>query len=157
MQNCRDIEPILQVVLAWAIAQPKIRAVTLVGSHARGAARRDSDIDLVLLVTDPHGFRANTAWVEQIDWRTIDTLPNKWEDEDYGVVWSRHVWLKADRGQVELTFASLSWANTNPLDAGTQHVISGGCRILYDPDALLGRLCEAVDRDIEHADCRDPC
>jgi predicted nucleotidyltransferase len=75
VQNCRDIEPILQVVLAWAIAQSKIRAVALVGSHARGTARPDSDIDLMLLTTDPHGFRTDTAWVEQIDWHTIDTLP----------------------------------------------------------------------------------
>lgn len=136
-----QVDLIVQVVLAWATALPKIRAVALVGSHARGTAHRDSDIDLVLLVTDPHGFRVETAWVEQIDWRAIDTVSHKWQDEDYGAAWSRRVWLGADCGQVELTFAPLSWANANPLDAGIRHVISGGCRILYDPDALLVRLC----------------
>jgi hypothetical protein len=157
VENCRGIELILRVVLAWATAQPKIRAVALVGSHARETARPDSDIDLMLLTTDPDGFRADIAWVEQIDWYTIDTHPQKWQDEDYGVAWSRRVWLGADCGQVELTFASLFWANTNPRDAGTRRVISGGCRILYDPDALLVRLCEAVSRQVGHADHRDPC
>jgi uncharacterized protein len=155
--NCQRVERVVQIVLGWAKAQPTIRAVALVGSHARGTARPDSDIDLVLLVTDPHGFRTDITWVEQIDWHTIDTRPQKSQDEDYGVAWSRRVWLGADCGQVELTFASLFWANANPLDAGTRQVISGGCRILYDPDALLLRLCEEVDREIEHADRRDPC
>jgi predicted nucleotidyltransferase len=53
VENCRGIELILRVVLAWATAQPKIRAVALVGSHARGTAGPDSDIDLMLLATDP--------------------------------------------------------------------------------------------------------
>jgi hypothetical protein len=118
-KKCRWFDLIVQVVLVWAKAQPKIRAVALVGSHARGTARPDSDIDLMLLTTDPHGFRADTAWVEQIDWHAIDTLPHKWQDEDYGVVWSRRIWLEADRGQVELTFAPLSWADVKLLDTGT--------------------------------------
>jgi predicted nucleotidyltransferase len=156
-KKCRWVDLIVQVVLVWAKAQPKKRAVALVGSHARGTARPDSDIDLMLLTTDPHGFRADTAWVEQIDWHAIDTLPHKWQDEDYGVVWSRRIWLEADRGQVELTFAPLSWADVKLLDTGTRGVVSGGCRILYDPDALLASVCELVNRLIEHADLRNPC
>ena len=38
---------------AWAASQPDIVAVGLAGSHARGAARPDSDVDLVILSTDP--------------------------------------------------------------------------------------------------------
>jgi hypothetical protein len=64
MHDRLRIEHIIRIVLAWATAQPKIRAVALVGSHARGAARQDSDIDLVLLVRYPQGFRANTTWIE---------------------------------------------------------------------------------------------
>ena len=43
----RWVDLIVQVVLVWAKAQPKIRAVALVGSHARGTARPDSDIDVM--------------------------------------------------------------------------------------------------------------
>jgi predicted nucleotidyltransferase len=78
------IEHIIRIVLAWATAQPKIRAVALVGSHARGAAGQDSDIDLVLLVVDPQGFRTDTTWIEQIEWQALDSHPQKWQDEDYG-------------------------------------------------------------------------
>jgi uncharacterized protein len=139
-----QVNLIVQAVLAWATAQPKIRAVALVGSHARGTARLDSDIDLVLLTTDPEGFRMDASWVEQIDWHTINTRPQEWQDEDYGAAWSRRVLLEADCEQVELTFASLFWANTSAIDAGTQRVIAGSCQILYDFDALLGRLCEWI-------------
>jgi hypothetical protein len=157
MHDRLRIEHIIRTVLAWATAQPKIRAVALVGSHARGTARQDSDIDLVLLVTDPRGFRADTTWIEQIDWQALDRRPQKWQDEDYGVAWSRRIWLAAGSVQVELTFAPLSWANVDPPDAGTRQVISGGCRILHDPDGLLVRLGAAVNGKIEHADRRDPC
>jgi predicted nucleotidyltransferase len=122
------IEDIIRSILAWATAQPKIRAVALVGSHARGAAargaaRQDSDIDFVLLVMDPQGFRADATWIEQIDWQALDSHPQKWQDEDYGVAWSRRIWPAADSRQVELTFAPLSWANVDPPDAGTSRVI----------------------------------
>jgi hypothetical protein len=143
-----QVDLIIQVVLAWATAQPKIRAVAVVGSRARGGGRPDSDIDLMLLATDPDGFRADTTWVGQIDWHAIDIRPRKWQDEEYGTAWSRRVWLADRRWQVELTFASLSWANTDPPDSGTRRVISDGCRILHDPDELSSRLCEAIGREL---------
>jgi len=144
VENCRSIELILRVVLAWATAQPKIRAVALVGSHARGTAGPDSDIDLMLLATDPESFRADTNWVVQIDWHAAGTRPQKWQDEEYGAAWSRRLWLADCRWLVELTFASLTWTNADPLDAGTRRVISDGCRILHDPDGLVARLCKAI-------------
>ena len=139
------IDLIIQVVLAWATAQPKIRALALVGSHARGTARPDSDIDLMLLATNPERFRTFTTWVAQIDWRAIGTYPEKWMDEEYGAAWSRRVWVSD--WPVEFTFASLSWANADPPDTGTRQVVSDGCRILHDPDALLTRLCRAIGQE----------
>jgi predicted nucleotidyltransferase len=149
-----QVELILQVVLAWARAQPKIRAVALVGSHARGSARPASDIDLVLLATEPDGFRVNTKWVEQIDWHAIDARTRKWQDESYGAAWSRRVWLAPHDREIELTFVSLNWANANPINAGTRRVISEGCLILHDPDRVLVCLCRAVDRKVENGDRR---
>jgi uncharacterized protein len=116
----------------------------LVGSHARGAARPESDIDLVLLASDSLAFRADTAWLDAIDWNAVGARPVKWQDEDYGVLWSRRVWLKHGKGEVEFGFAPSSWADVNPLDQGTRRVIADRCRILYDPMKLLSRLCDAV-------------
>jgi len=135
---------ILRVVLAWAMAQPKIRAVALVGSHARGAARPASDIDFVLLAEDPDSLRVDTTWVAKIDWEAIGAHPQKWQVEEYGAAWSMRIWLEPRCGQAELTFAPLSWAATDPPDAGTRRVIADGYRVLNDPDALLARLCKAV-------------
>jgi hypothetical protein len=137
-----DADLTIRAILAWVRSQPDLRAVALVGSHTRATARPASDIDLVLLARDPDAFRADTTWVDQIDWQSIGTHPQTWVDEDYGAAWSRRVWL--DREEVELTFADLSWANVNPVDAGTRQVILGGCQILHDPDGLLARLCNEV-------------
>jgi predicted nucleotidyltransferase len=112
-----DADPIIKAILGWARSQPGIRAVVLVGSHARGTPRPASDIDIVLLAKDHEGLRADATWVDQIDVLSIGAHPPTWADEDYGAAWSRRVWL--DRGGVELTFAGLSWAAVNPADAGT--------------------------------------
>ena len=147
-----QVDHILQVVLAWATEQPRIRAVALVGSHARETARPDSDIDLLLLATDPDNFRLDTMWVEQINWHSIDTRLQNWQDEDYGAAWSRRVWLDPHSREIELAFVGLGWASANPIDGGTRLVISGGCRVLHDPDAFLVRLC----RDVEALALRRP-
>jgi predicted nucleotidyltransferase len=119
--------------------------VALVGSHARGTARADSDIDLIVLTTDPQRFRADTAWLRAIDWNFIAARPAEWQDEDYGVLWSRRMWLKPNRDEVEIGFALPSWAEVKPIDPGTQRVITDGCRALHDPEGLLTRLCAAVN------------
>jgi predicted nucleotidyltransferase len=150
----QQIDLIVRVVLAWATAQPKIRAVALIGSHARGTARADSDIDLMLLATDPDSFRVAIEWVEQIDWYSIDARPQNWQDENYDAVWSRRIWLAPHSRELELSFAHLSWTSVKPIDAETRRVISEGCRILYDPDALLVRLCNATDYEIQNGDRR---
>ncbi len=137
-------ERIFQVVVDWARTQPTIQAVAMVGSYARGQARPDSDLDLVFLATNPLDFRADIGWLQAIDWGALNVRPLKWEDEDYGALWSRRIWLEPNGVEVEIGFASVSWANVNPLNSGTRHVISDGCRILHDPKGMLRRLCSAV-------------
>jgi uncharacterized protein len=143
MSSGHAVEQIVQTVLAWAKAQPTIRAVALVGSHARGTAQKGSDIDLVMLATDPHVFRADETWQAAIDWRAVGARLASWRDEDYGPLWSRRLWLEDDRGEIEIGFALPAWANVTPLDPGTQRVIADGCVILFDPEGLLARVCDA--------------
>jgi hypothetical protein len=139
----QPIDRILQAILPWATSQQDIRGLALVGSHARGAARQDSDIDLVLLVAAPETFRSDISWIEIIDWPAIGARVATWRDEDYGAVWSRRLWLDPAL-EVEMSFAPLTWANIAPLDPGTRRVISNGYVILYDPDEAFHRLCSAV-------------
>jgi predicted nucleotidyltransferase len=135
---------ILRTVVDWAKTKEDIRGVALVGSHARDQARRDSDIDLVLLTEHPDDFR-NAASLTTIDWSGAGVHPMKWTDEEYGVVWCRRICFKPDF-KLEVAFAPLSWSDVSPVDKGTERVVSDGCRVLYDPDGLLKRLTLAVAR-----------
>ena len=44
---------------------------------------------LYLLATNPLDFRADMGWLHAIDWNAVNVRPLKWEDEDYGALWSR--------------------------------------------------------------------
>jgi len=136
-----DIQPILRQVTRWAAGRDDVAAVALVGSWARDAAKPDSDIDLILLTPAPAAFRP-PAWLAEIEW---PSRPVRWQDEEYGIVWSRRIWL-ADGMEIEFGFGPLSWAQTNPLDAGTEQVIRDGCRILFDPQGILTRLVAFISQ-----------
>ena len=89
-----NAERIIRTIVDWAKAERTIKAVALVGSHARGTARADSDIDLVLLTTNPQAFRADTTWLNNMGWDAIGARLWKWQDEDNGQLWSRRLWLE---------------------------------------------------------------
>jgi predicted nucleotidyltransferase len=130
------VSDMLDRVRDWAAHQPTIAAVALVGSHARGAARPDSDIDLVLLCEEPHAFLAETSWIHRFgEVRTCHM-------EDWGMVTSLRVYY-TEGLEVEFGMTTLAWA-TVPVDPGTQHVVAQGMRILWDREGLLGRLRDAV-------------
>ena len=134
---------ILAQVTRWAANRDDIVAIALVGSWARGTAREDSDVDLVLLTPHPLWFRRTDRWLNQIDWHAIGSQVATWRDADYGVVWSRHLRL-ADGTEIEFGFGPLTWASVDPVDPGTLQVISDGCRILFDPQGLLEKLVKQV-------------
>jgi hypothetical protein len=131
---------VANAVADWASAQADIRGLTIIGSHARGAARPDSDIDLTALALDPKAFKADTVWPHAIAWPGMRLI--NWADESYGVVWSRRIRFEPSC-EVELSFGPLSWAALNPVDLGTRRIVLDGFRVLYDPDGLMTRLCAA--------------
>ena len=130
------IAPLLEVVTTWAASRSDIVGVALVGSWARDTANLDSDIDLILLTSNPDAFRISSAWLTVIDWPKLSLSVRSYRDVEYGAVWSRHVEL-SDGVLVEFSFGFPSWAATCPCDAGTQSVVSRGCRVLFDPAGLL--------------------
>jgi uncharacterized protein len=136
------VDPIVCAIVSWARRRPDIRGLALAGSWARGAARPDSDIDLILLVNEPETFR-HQDWLDEITWHNGHVV--HWHDADYGAAWSRHLQLSAS-GEIEFTFCRPSWADTDPVDAGTAEVVSGGCRILLDKSGLFEKLLSVVSR-----------
>lgn len=121
----------------WATDQDDVVGVALVGSHARGAARPDSDVDLVILTDDPRRYLENTAWIKRFG----DAGPPS--HEDYKMVQSLRV-IYGDGLEVEFGLTVPAWAATEPLNPGTRRVISDGCRIIFDRRGVLAALIDAV-------------
>jgi GNAT superfamily N-acetyltransferase/predicted nucleotidyltransferase len=119
----------LSDLVNWARSEPRVGAIALVGSHARGTARADSDIDLVLLLDDPPSFLADTSWVHSFgqSWRQ--------EVERWGKVMSLRVWY-VDGREVEYGLTGLDWGS-DPTDEGDMRVIRDGIRVLYERGAKL--------------------
>jgi predicted nucleotidyltransferase len=102
----------------WLESQPAIQAVAMVGSYARDEAKNTSDLDLIIIATDPTKYFAEPGWVGQFG------SVSRTRIEHYGKVTSLRVWY-ADGLEVEYGLTDESWAAT-PLDEGTKKVVSDG-------------------------------
>ncbi len=121
-----EITPFLSELVIWARRQPGIGAIALAGSHARGTAGPDSDIDLILLLDDPQAFLADTSWVRAFGEPVCQAV------EQWGKVTSLRVWY-ADRREVEYGLTGLDWGS-DPTDEGDMRVIRDGIQVLYERD-----------------------
>lgn len=127
------IELLLDPVREWAMSRPDVRAAALVGSHARGTAGRDSDVDLLLLTEHPRTLAEDTGWVSNFG------TPEKLALEDCGRVTSVRVWYRAGP-EIEFGLATLEWA-TEP-DVGTRRVLADGYRVLLDREGVFAQLAK---------------
>ncbi len=116
---------------AWTQAQPDVLAVALVGSYARGAARPDSDVDLVIVTTDPTKYLSNESWASHFG------QVERSRTEDYGKLTSLRVWYSGGI-EVEYGITNEDWA-AMPLDEGTRQVIAAGMKVLLEKGDLLSR------------------
>jgi predicted nucleotidyltransferase len=128
-------EAFLRALAEWA-RESAMLAVAVVGSYARGTARADSDVDLVLLVANPERFFASADWIKRFG--EICSF----RDEDWGRLRSRRVYYVSGL-EVEFGFSDAAWAITEPVDPGTKTVVDGGLLCVYDPQSVL-RLLKAA-------------
>jgi Streptomycin adenylyltransferase len=131
------IEEVLERAVAWARQQPDIRGLALVGSWARGSARADSDVDLVVLTS------RRDRYLEDDDWTAALGSARVLRTETWGPLTERRLLLE-DGPEVEVGLAEQAWAATNPVDPGTRRVVTDGLRILHDPDGRLAALAIAA-------------
>ena len=131
MKKTEDIREFLNPFVDWASAQGDVQAVALVGSYARGEAKDNSDIDLVLLTDEPQKYLEELKWLEGFG------SVEKHQTEDYGKLISIRVWYQ-NGVEVEYGITTPDWA-ASPLDAGTQEVILGGMIVLFERGNLLSR------------------
>jgi hypothetical protein len=126
------VDTFLSAVTSWAAGHADILAVALVGSHARGAAGPDSDVDLVILSERAEDYLTDTAWLSEFGAYSDCHL------EDYAAVTSLRVFY--DQGpEAEFGFALPAWADL-PLDRGSAEVLRSGMRIIHDPRGILAGL-----------------
>ncbi len=122
-------------VADWSRRDDRVIAAGVCGSHARGEARPDSDIDFCILTADPRALLDDASWIFEIgaNARVADDV------EDYNLVRSVRTWYGPT--EVEFGITGEAWVQL-PIDAETAGVINDGLQILYDPEE---RLANAVD------------
>src|SRR5882724_2488065 len=112
----KSVSDLWHSVIEWAASQPPISGIALVGSHARGAARPDSDVDLVLLCTHPDTFVRDPVWIQRFG--VVDTCHR----EEWGRVTALRV--RYTHGvEVEFGLTTPAWAAL-PVDGGTRDVVA---------------------------------
>jgi hypothetical protein len=117
-----------------------VHGLALVGSFARGAARPDSDVDLILLTDDPAAYVFDAGWATDLGAAKIVRT------RSWGPLTERRLLLPSGL-EVEVGVVLPLWASTDPVDAGTRRVVTDGMRILYDPDhrfAALAAACQVA-------------
>jgi uncharacterized protein len=137
-----EVRAVVERVSGWAAGREDVGGVLLVGSWARGGARAHSDVDLVLLTTEPGRYADDEAWVREL------ALGEVIRNRAWGPVteW-RH--RTASGLEVEVGIGPVGWARTDPVDDGTRRVVTDEVRLLHDPLGLLGALVEACGRSVQ--------
>jgi hypothetical protein len=123
------IESLKAALEEWGCDDDRVLAIGLVGSHARGTARPDSDVDVIVVCKQPYDLLAEDLWLER-----FGTL-RRTELEDYRLVQSRRCWY-AQGLEIEFGVTSVRWC-TPPIDQATAAVIKAGLAPVYDPERLL--------------------
>ncbi|MDZ5445361.1 nucleotidyltransferase domain-containing protein [Micromonospora sp. 4G57] len=119
------------MVTGWAAEREDVRGVVVVGSWARGAARMDSDVDIVVLADNARYAEAG-VWAGLLGGEVVRL-------QEWGPL--REVRVRRPSGlEVEMGVVPVSWADTDPVDSGTRRVISDGHSIVHDPAGALAAL-----------------
>ena len=131
-----SLADLLTQVVEWARRRSDVRAVILVGSHARGDARPDSDVDIGLLVTDQR------IYVDNFNWLSAFGTVNSAAIEQYGRVTSVRTRYR-DGLEVEFSISPADWASV-PVDPGTARVARDGLSVLLDKDGEVSGLASSL-------------
>ncbi|MEH0845233.1 nucleotidyltransferase domain-containing protein [Micromonospora sp. CPCC 205711] len=133
-ERTREVRSVVDLVAGWAAAREDVRGVLVVGSWARGAARMDSDVDILVLTDNPHHTKVD-VWTGLLSGGVVRL-------GDWGPL--REVRVRRPSGlEVELGVVPVSWADTDPVDPGTRRVVTDGHRIVHDPAGVLASLSAA--------------
>lgn len=137
-----EADRLLRGFAEWARQEPSWRALAVVGSWARGAAREDSDLDLLALTTELDAWTTDDARVRGLLFE-LGFVEGALTLEVHGVARSWRAQLGANV-ELEITLADVIWADTRVIDPGTRRVVGDGIESLVDKDGLLRAIQAAV-------------
>lgn len=124
-----EVEQLLAHVARWAARQPDLVAVALVGSRARGDARADSDVDLVLLSHEPGRYIYAEEWAGELGGVAVLASAQR------GMLVEQR--LRTESGtELDIAIGPPRWAQSAPAEIGV--------RAIHDPDRLLKHLTRAA-------------
>ena len=124
-------EQLMMKVTEWGTKIPGLLGIVLVGSYARGDARSDSDIDLVVILEDTSTLMVDVGWAGHFG----PVVAQSWEN--WGKVQSLRVHYNTGM-EVEFGVTGRHWL-ANPIDEGTRDVLLQGVMIIYDPHQFISR------------------
>lgn len=122
----------IERIIAWARDETTAFGLLLVGSYARDGAGPDSDVDFVLLSTDPDRISLTGLGEPIRRQRWGDVLEHRFRTES-GL-------------EFEINTTDTGWARRARTDPGTRKVVTDGVRVLYDP---AGDLQQSIDKALE--------
>ncbi len=125
-----DADELIARVAGWSERDDRVIAAGVCGSHARGEARPDSDIDFCILAAEPLSLLEDRAWIHDLGSNARVAGPV----EDYKLVQSIRVFYGATEAEFGVT--DEAWMQL-PIDRETAGVMNDGLRILYDPEGRL--------------------
>ncbi len=135
-ERAAEVRGFLERARTWAGTQPDVVALGLAGSWARGEARGDSDVDLVILTLEPRRYIEDETWIRDLGGlRIVKT-------QAWGPMTERRFVLPSGL-EVEAGIASPSWAATKPVDPELPPIVRDGFRVLYDPERMPAWLVKA--------------
>ncbi len=126
----------------WAISRSDVRAVVLVGSSSRRDHPADewSDIDILLIASDPQSYLDSTEWLASFGKPLFDIV----ERTTTGKIWERRVLYESG---LDVDFIVLSPLNVRQNFPGLPVVIEilqRGRQVLIDKDELFTTWSDAI-------------
>ena len=144
----RGYEEIIQRFCQWAENQPEVRAAMVIGSQARRERPADewSDLDLVVVTTEPDALMTDTEWLKNLG----NLLLTFVETNPAGSP-ERRVMFE---GGLDVDIVPLRPQAISHLQAGVEakaaeavelaNLIGRGTRILFDLDGALNQFVESI-------------
>jgi hypothetical protein len=139
MTRLDEVTEVVATARAWAGRTPAVAAVLVVGSYAYGRPRPDSDLDLVLVTSDPAALSSDDAWVATV----LGAGATARREQDWGPLRERR-FRRSTGLDVELGITPVSWLDV-PVDAGTARVLRDGCTVVLDRDRRAAEALQSLE------------